>query len=428
MAWASPLPSSARFALTTTQLVAVLVSPHAAQGRQPAAATPAASQPAAPSKQPTTSWRFIPGQGLSVTSRGGDFELTTRVRAQLRYTLVDDHSDTGELEQSLQLRRARLQFTGHLFGQHNRYKIQLAFSPRDLGLKDGRLTRTPLFDWYMTFDYLRDLTLRVGQYRVPYSRERVISSGRLQMVDRSIVNAEFNLDRDIGLDLRSKNLFGWDLVRYYAFVGLGEGRDGFQLDDFGMMYIARIEVLPFGMFGDYSEVDFARDRLRLSLGASYGFVDNAKRDRGIIGSIPLDGGTTDTHNLDVDALLKWRGLTAQAAFMLRMASARTAGDEVDAQGNPVQTAPPRDGYGAFVQVGYLFSVAPLAPAARYGLVRPIGDSTDSSLARRDELGGSLSYFFAGHPFKLQLDYFRVWGADGVEDGVDRVRLQLQGAL
>jgi hypothetical protein len=59
---------------------------------------------------------FKPGKGLQVLSEDGQFSMTTRLRTQLRYTL--DNAG-GALGQGLQLRRARLQFTGNLFGPHN---------------------------------------------------------------------------------------------------------------------------------------------------------------------------------------------------------------------------------------------------------------------------------------------------------------------
>ena len=67
------------------------------------------------------------------------------------------------------------------------------------------LRESPLLSYYLEFDYLRDLTVRVGQYKIPFSRQRVISSGNQQMVDRSIANGEFNLDRDIGIDIMRYN-------------------------------------------------------------------------------------------------------------------------------------------------------------------------------------------------------------------------------
>ena len=48
------------------------------------------------------------------------------------------------------------------------------------------------------------------------------------MVDRSIVNGEFNLDRDVGLDILSKKFLGTDKLRYYAGIYMGEGHSSYK--------------------------------------------------------------------------------------------------------------------------------------------------------------------------------------------------------
>ena len=80
--------------------------------------------------------QFKPGKGLVFTSTDGEFSLTTRLRAQMRYTL---EQEAGELSHGFQLRRARLMFSGHVFGKDNAFKFELAVSPKDIGLKGGVL-------------------------------------------------------------------------------------------------------------------------------------------------------------------------------------------------------------------------------------------------------------------------------------------------
>lgn len=358
--------------------------------------------------------KFVPGKGLALKSDNDKFNLVTRVRAQFLYDLLQEEN---EWIQALQIRRARLQFLGHAFNKHNKFKIELAFSPKDLGIKDSTVTKSPLLSWYGEFDYFQNVTLRLGQYKVPFSRQRVISSGNLQMVDRSIVNAEFNLDRDVGLDLRSKNLFGLNCLKYYTGIYMGEGRDAFAAGSFDFMYIARLEVLPFGMFKDYSEADFTRSKkLRVSFGVAYAYVDEAKKNRGIIGSTPKDGGTTDTHNVTADLMAKWSGVSLHSAFMLRT-GVRKYGSDGDEE-------KPRNGYGISNQIGFMLKDIPVEISTRYSFIRPI---LNSSMTENNELGGAISYYFAQHPLKLQVDYFRLWTKNS-SDGDDQIRAQLQLAL
>jgi len=373
----------------------------------------------------TSKMTFKPGKGLEISSEDGEFKMITRLRAQMRYTL---EQEDGDLAHGMQLRRARLMFKGHMFGKHNGYKFELAVSPKDIGLDPagaGTVSKSPMLDWYFNFSHSRDLTLRMGQYKVPYSRQRVVSSGNLQFVDRSMVNGEFNLDRDIGFDLRSKDLFGLGLLRYYAGIYMGEGHSSWDTGDFGMMYLGRLEVLPMGMFKDYSEGAFERSpKAKLSAGVGFGYVDEAKKNKGIIGSVPADGGTTDTINMTADLTFRVSGLSLESAFFVRDGT-RNDGDAVDELDVAVPTEDPRDGMGFYAQAGYLVPNTPLEISSRYGQV--LAASSDSSLSDSSEAGLGLNYYFAQHTMKLQGDYFRNWGEDGFGSGSDEVRLQLQFA-
>ncbi|MEM1008439.1 MAG: porin, partial [Myxococcota bacterium] len=293
---------------------------------------------------------FRPGKGLTVRTKNDYFVLNIRARMQFLYSF---DVESQELLQSIRIRRARLLFGGSWFGKHNKFKLELAISPNDIDLSDGVVRRSPLLDGYVDFDYLRDLSLRIGQYKVPYSWERVASSGNQLFVDRSIVNREFTLDRDIGLELYSKDLGGWGLFRYHLGVYIGEGHSSFEKGDLGLMYIARFEYTPLGRFkGDYTQGDLMRRRvLGLRLGVGYSFLDEAKRNRGLVGSEPKDGGTTDFHNINADILLKLRGWSLYGVFMWRQGT-RNPGEVKNDVDQPRAVELARSGIGYMVHMSY----------------------------------------------------------------------------
>ena len=373
--------------------------------------------------------RFVPGKGLEVNSADGEFRLQTRVRVQFRWT--GERVDEEDWEHQFRIRRARVVFSGHAFSEDIAYKLELAISPNDVGIRDNysddpldrRPLRSPLLDFYVDFKHLRDLQVRVGQYKIPSNRQRVISSGNLQLVDRALLNGEFTLDRDVGFDLRSRDFLGIDLLRYYLGVYIARGRDSQGLDDFGLMYLARIEVLPLGLFSDYTEVDFERGPPRLSLGFGWAHIDRARSNRGILGSAPADGGTTDTQHIFADALFMARGFSALTEVAWRRGD-RNPGNALDEMGVPIPVELPRDGVGFHIQAGYLLPKLPFEVAARYGFVRGIGDT---SLRDGNELLGAFSYYPGQHPYKVQIDYARLWG-DEISQGEHRIRLQLQVSL
>lgn len=395
---------------------------------------------------PGASLNFVPGKGLDIQSADRDFRLNIKVFGQILYTVTggDGPTEKGSLrpvddwEQAFAVRRARLLLSGNFWGEHNKYYIQLAFSPQDLQFKDGAPTKTPIFDWYFTFDHLRDLTFQVGQYRVPFNKSRFTPYGNLQFVDRTAANFEFNLDRDIGFDFRSADLFGLNALRYNAGVFIAEGRDGYQASDFGMLYIARLEVLPLGIFKDNIEADLERRKTPgLSLGAAYAFLDDAKYSKGILGSTPSDGGTSDIHTATADIGFKWAGLAISSEFYYRK-SHRDFGDiqAVDESGNPVFEADgvtpvideeaPRNGLGWYAQVGFVLPWIPLEPVARFGQVQPVG--SDSELKRLDEIGGGINWYIFGSSMALKTDYHHRFSRGDFADATDEIRLSFQAGF
>lgn len=379
--------------------------------------------------------KFAPGDGLSIKSEDGDFALGFAFRFQLLYTLLDHEPVTGKTEQSTQVRRARVQLGGYAFGKHNKFKLELAVSPSDVDLKNQTVRTSPLLEAYTEFDQLRDLTVRAGQYKVPFDRMRVASDMVRQLVDYSAVTGEFSLDRDIGVELKSNDLFGLGALRYHAGVFSGEGRNSSDPTDFGMLYVGRVEVLPLGLYDDYTEGDFQRTGPRVSIGGAYAHLENGKKDRGTTGNVPADAGTTDFDMMVADASFKLRGFSALGGFYWREGH-RTSGSLVDAKGAPIlddkgkaiTTSASRDGTGIVAQAGFLFPRTSFEVAGRYASQSGRTVALHDGLKDTSELGGGVSYYFAQHQLKLQSDYFRIYTKGGFSDGENQVRVQLQLVL
>lgn len=376
--------------------------------------------------------KFVPGKGLEIKSTDGRFALAMSLRFGFLYSLrhtpeqPDAATQLPVYDNNLEIRRFRAVFHGNLFGAHNKYFLQLALAPREMDVRDGVVHGSPVYDAYMQFERLRDLNLRIGQYRVMYTRERNIADVNPLLIDRSLANTEFNVDRDVGLDLRSEDLGGVKKLRYYAGVFLGEGRDANKFTDPGFMYVGRVDVLPFGLFDDYEASDVWRlKKFRLSISGAYAFIDRAHKDRGVLGTVPTDGGTTNYHNTTADLLLKYAGWSLEAGYMWRRGH-RSPGGAVDEMGAPLPVSAARNGHGWLIQTAFLLPRLRLEPALRYSGNRSLGAVT--SMPNRDEIGGGLNYYFYGHNLKLQVDYFRTFNVGQLALGTDLLRVQIQAAL
>jgi phosphate-selective porin OprO/OprP len=401
--------------------------------------SPSPSTPDDPTESPidASNAKWVPGKGIEVSTQDKRFSLSFGMMGQLQMPILHTPAQPAmgttaatdsTLTTTLTFRRARLIFGGNLFTPNIKYKVQLTAAPIEMGFRDGVPHRTPILDWYFTFDRLRDLTFQVGQYKVAYNHQRMLRVTGMQFVDRSAANNEFTMDRDIGFDIRSKDVGGLGYLRYYAGVFLGDGIAKYGPSDFGFMYTGRVEVLPFGQYDDLEEGDHDRStKPRMLIGAAYAFIDRDPHDNhGFFGAVPADGGTTTTHNATADLNFRIAGFSLESAFFWRKGT-RQPGNAVDTNGDPIPTVAARNGLAYFAQAGYLIPRVPLEFGARWGQIFAQGDPTQTSLRDQSELGAVLGYYFVRHFLELQLDYLHLWH-DDIELGTNQVRLQLQATF
>jgi phosphate-selective porin OprO/OprP len=360
------------------------------------------------------------GQGASISTADGAFEVNLRARVQMRFTLTQLEGASGDPATEFSIRRARLVVQGHALHRDLQYYIQLGFSNRDTE-PDLRL---PLRDAAVTWSRWRDVNIRAGQMKVPFDRQRVISSSALQFCDRSTVTTELNLDRDVGVQVFSRNLFGWgSRVGYQLGVFGGDGRNRLSASP-GLLWVARVEFTPMGAFDDYVEADIQRGASpRLSVGVGVAYNQQSVRSQSTLGNTYTLGGFDYLHG-EVDLSFKWRGLSILAEGMLRRADA--ASRERTTNGATTREFS-RSFMGWFVQAGYLFNTH-LELVARYGdLVPTVLDASqrDPTQLRRQELGAGVNWYFLGHSLKLQSDYFYYFGEALSDRGEHQARLQLQ---
>lgn len=371
-------------------------------------------QPAAPAHASSGQPMNVTGEfGRGVTLRTADerFSLNIRGRMQARFTLAER---PVEPQTEFQIRRARLVLQGNLFGRDQQYYIQLGFSNLDTE-PDLRL---PLRDAYFTWSRFRDVSVRVGQMKVPFGRQRVVSSSAQQMVDRSLAVGEFNLDRDVGLVLFSKDLFGLgNRLGYQLGVFGGDGRNRLS-DVFGLLWVARVQITPFGEFDDLVEADLQRlPRPRLAVGFGAAYNQNSRRARSTFSDTYQQ--SFDQLHLGADLTFKLAGFSLALEWLWRRANEDS--HVVTSSGASV-TEYARSGYGYHVQAGYLFNEH-FEVSARWAQVIPFSGS-DPRLHLTRELGAGASWYFAQHNLKLQADWFNVFHEE-FSDGQHQARVQLQ---
>jgi Phosphate-selective porin O and P len=337
------------------------------------------------------------GSGVTIRSSDDQASLNIRARVQVRASFIGDADDDSEDLTEIAVRRLRLVFQGTAAGPRLTYYVQLAYSNLDTEAD----LRLPLRDAYVTWTPTRDFNLRVGQMKVPFSRQRVTSSSALQMVDRSIVVGELNLDRDVGLQVFSRNLLGQGKFGYALGVFGGDGRNRLG-HEAGMLYTARMEAWPLGSIDERSEADIQRvEQWRIAVGGSLGYNQNTNRPRSTFGT-PYPQGEFDYTHAGLDATVRKRGWSATSELMYRRADRDS--ETLVVNGSPT-TFYSRSGWGAYIQGGYMVTQR-LEVTARYGRLRPSA-GTDPTFLKARESGAGFSYYISRNDLKIQGDYFRV---------------------
>ena len=333
-------------------------------------------------------------------------KFATRIQFLSTSVLSANDPNSAEIDQNFLIRRARFKFNGFAFSPKLKYKFELGLSNRDIsgGSQFTRDTPRYILDAVVMWNFAPDWELWVGQTKLPGNIERVISSGNLQFVDRSLLNSGFNIDRDVGLQLRHKDRLGKNMViREKIAFSQGEGRNVTQGNEGGLQYTGRLEILPFGEFtskGEYSSSDLKREPTpKLMVAATYDHNNNAVRERSNSGSYMFlaDGSLYETNinTLFADAIFKYQGFSFQGEFARRDAEAAIAVEaDGTATGDVVNV-----GNSLNVQAGYLLQ-SNWEFSGRYTTVSldNIAGGTNT-----DQYTAGVSKYLSGHKLKVQSD-------------------------
>lgn len=340
------------------------------------------------------------GQGLPFYAADSSFYLKFSTRFQNKYEAqgpIKEDVSRDEINSNFLVRRARLKFSGFVHHPDLRYKVELGVSDKDMDKVSSHTGNSSniVMDAVLKWDIRDNLSLWAGQTKLPGNRERVISSQELQFVDRSRVNANFNIDRDVGFQLHHHFHLGDILIRDVWAFTQGEGRNVVSGSHGGYNYTGRMEVLPFGAFtndGDYVSADvFREEEPKLSIGASAALNRNAIREEGQTGAfLPFQ---RDLGYGVLDMVFKYQGFSLMSEYGRREAERPVFLDH-EGDLNAFYT-----GEGFMVQSGYLFENN-FEVAGRYTTIDPEGVT---GRAEVDEYTLGFSRYFVHHHLKVQTD-------------------------
>ncbi len=331
-------------------------------------------------------------EGFFIKSADSPFQLKVQGRVQSRFTYegVEGIDKGADDQANFAIQRARLKISGSAWDKKVTYKFQTDYGQGAVVLKD----------FYVDYALNKGFHIRTGQWKRPFSRQQITSSGKQELVDRAITDAAFGAGRDLGVAIHNNYEESpgveWALG---IFNGTGD-KPVFSASQFTNVpdrlnptLVARVGY-NYGGIDGYSEADFSGGPLRFALGTS------------VLKNFDSDDSGDASMLAEVDAIVKVQGLSLSGGFY-------TSFDADNAL----------DGKGFHVQMGYLISNK-YQPVVRYGLIDPDGDGNNTS-----EIALGLSVYFHKHNLKWQTDVASKRGEDvSISDGDTIVRSQLQLAF
>lgn len=347
-------------------------------------------------QQVTPSPYFTFGKGLGIISPDSLYLLNIRFRMQNRAAFKTESSSDFSIDQvEARVRRLRLRFDGYIYNPRLTYLIQLSFTRADMDFDDTGFPNI-VRDAMVIYSVNNHFAIGLGQTKLPGNRQRVNSSGDLQLADRSIVNSTFNIDRDFGFQMYYNNYLGTFYYVLRGSISTGEGRN-IVSSDRGLDYTGRVELLPFGPFtngGDYFEGDLAREpKPKVSVGVTGSKNENTTRTGGQTGRFLY--APRDMSTRMADLLIKYNGWALACEWLERNSP------------DPITTNAEGDvryiytGFGQNYQASYLFKNN-YEIVGRYSRVTPF-EKIQALDDQTTQYSLGANKYIRGHRVKLQTD-------------------------
>jgi len=347
------------------------------------------------------------GTRLEFPDQGFDMQMNLELKTRYSYFDRDSKQPGNEIgdTSSFNTTLARVNFSGNMLNKQFSYRIENDF----ISDNSGSTMKDAWFQW--NWDDMAKL--KVGQFKVPFSRQENVGDPYFQFIDRSDVSNFFSYGRNRGAmvhgDFADAGTYAIGLFNGISNVGgVQEGINAPGVDT-DMMGAAQL-TYNIGDYGSRSEEgDFRKDGdLAMTMGAAVAYGQGSN-------PVELTSGSTiagdfDDTSVNVDFGAKVAGFSLQSEFYYNNFSYNDL-DNADL-----------DYYGFYLQTGYMFVPEEWEGAFRFGYINPDQGSLDD----REEYSFVVNYFLDGHNLKLQTGIS--WDVNNLASGDDYTNVRYQTQL
>ncbi len=339
---------------------------------------------------------FYAKPGFQFQTSDERYKLLINFRFQFRGYLNFDKDPTSiedfeSFKDDFNINRARIKFGGNVFQEWMKYYFEYDLKGENV------LNLEFMFEKYSF------LKFRVGQWKSQYSRERIVSSGRQQTVERSLINRTFTIDRQKGVSIYG-NLKGKGSLNfnYWLSTFIGSGRGNIESDDDYLMYMTRLQWNLNGSVLKFTGSDFNITEKFISSIALAAVTNRSKYTRfSTSGGGNLEGfenaldGQYRVNQFLIETAFKYKGFAWQQEYHWK---------EINDEVNMIT---PTHLIGNYSQLGYMlhqslsFIPKNLEVYGRHAIYDPNRKITNDI---QQEYTIGTNYFIKGHNNKVTLEY------------------------
>jgi hypothetical protein len=270
-------------------------------------------------------------KGFFIGSGDGNYLLKVSGQLQVRYLYNFQDDSSGDSNRSgFENRRTKIFFNGNVFDPSWKYMVNGAFD------RDGGAFI--LEDAYIDKEFDNGWTFRVGQFKLPYLKEELMSSKKQLAVERSLVNEEFNQDRSQGAQI-TYAAEQWRVMGAFSdgfFTNsVGTDNTGALAEDTEWAFTGRFEFMIAGDWKQYEEFSSWKGEdtaVFLGVAAHY---QNDEYGTGDGSGLTFNDAEVEALHLTGDVMAKFGGLSLYGALVYRNLDSEFA-DDVDQWGIVIQ--------------------------------------------------------------------------------------------
>ncbi|MCZ6836240.1 MAG: porin [Planctomycetota bacterium] len=134
--------------------------------------------------------------GFFLASPDGRFRLNIGGQMQTRF-VWNYHDEPDTTRYGFENTRTKLLFDGHVFSPDWEFSIETDFA------RDGG--SATLLDSWIRHNFNNEISLRAGQFKMPFSRESLVDASQQLVIERSLIDLAMGVGRTQGIELRIEN-------------------------------------------------------------------------------------------------------------------------------------------------------------------------------------------------------------------------------